>query len=164
MKEAIARKKDAFKELCKNGTEENKARYKNMKNRAKKMVAKAMKEEVEKGLSEVRDNSSKVLKMLKSMKRDGRDVEGGRCVRGSDGKLSFSEKDGGRVWKEHMERIMNEENDWDQRTEAEMVEGPVERVSRDEVVEAIRKMKVGKAAGFSEVSVEMISASGEDWD
>ena len=53
VKEAIARKKDAYKELCKNGTDENKARYKNMKNRAKKMVAKAMKEEVEKGLREV---------------------------------------------------------------------------------------------------------------
>ena len=35
MKEAIARKKDAHKEMCKSGTEANKARYKNMKNRAK---------------------------------------------------------------------------------------------------------------------------------
>ena len=44
---------------------------------------------------------------------------------------------------------------------AELVEGPVERVSRDEVVKAIREMKAGKAAGPSEVSVEMIVASGE---
>ena len=35
VKEAIARKKDAHKEMCKSGTEANKARYKNMKNRAK---------------------------------------------------------------------------------------------------------------------------------
>ena len=47
MKEAIARKKEAHKVLCKNRTEENKARYKNMKNRANKVVAKAMKEEAE---------------------------------------------------------------------------------------------------------------------
>ena len=40
MKEAIARKKDAHKEMRKRGTEANKARYKNMKNRAKKVVAK----------------------------------------------------------------------------------------------------------------------------
>ena len=33
MKEAVARKKDAHKEMCKSGTEANKARYKNMKNR-----------------------------------------------------------------------------------------------------------------------------------
>ena len=34
-------------------------------------------------------------------------------MRGSDGKLSFSEKEGGNVWKDYMDRIMNEENDWD---------------------------------------------------
>ena len=44
MKEAIARKKDAHKEMCKSGTEANKARYKNMKNQAKKVVTKAMKQ------------------------------------------------------------------------------------------------------------------------
>ena len=60
-----------------------------------------------------------------------------------------------------MERIMNEENEWDQNVKAELVEGPVERVSREEVVKAIREMKVGKAAGPSEVSAEMIAASGE---
>ena len=40
-------------------------------------------------------------------------------------------------------------------------EGPVERVSREEVVKPLGKMKAGKAAGPSEVSVEMMAASGE---
>ena len=40
MKEVIARKKDVHKEMCKGGTEGNKARYKDMKNRANKVVAK----------------------------------------------------------------------------------------------------------------------------
>ena len=60
-----------------------------------------------------------------------------------------------------MERIMKEVNEWDQNVEAELVEGPVERVSREEVVKALGKMKAGKAAGPSEVSVEMTAASGE---
>ena len=55
---------------------------------------------------------------------------------------------------------MNEENEWDQNVQAGLVEGPVERVSREEVVKALGKMKAGKAAGPSEVSVEMIAASG----
>ena len=46
-KEAIATKKDAHKEMRKSGSEANKARYKNMKNRTKKVVAKAMKEAAE---------------------------------------------------------------------------------------------------------------------
>ena len=35
VKEAIARKKDAYKELCKNNTEENKINYKKMKKSAR---------------------------------------------------------------------------------------------------------------------------------
>ena len=79
-------------------------------------------------------------------------------MRGSDSRLSFSEKDRGKVWKEHIERIMNEENEWNQNVEADLVEGLVERVSREEVVKAMGEMKAGKAAGPSEVSVEMIAA------
>ncbi|XP_068674313.1 uncharacterized protein [Montipora foliosa] len=117
VKEAIPRKKDAHKEMCKSGTEANKARYKNMKNRAKKVVAKAMKETAERELRGLSEHPNKVFELVKSMKKDGKDVEGGRCMRGSDGRLSFSEKDTGKVWKEHMERIMNEENEWDQNPE-----------------------------------------------
>ena len=43
---------------------------------------------------------------------DSREVEGQRCMRGSDGKLCFGEKERGKVWKDYEERIMNEENDW----------------------------------------------------
>ena len=55
---------------------------------------------------------------------------------------------------------MNEENAWDHKVDAAMVEGPVEEVSRKEVREAIRKMKQGKAARLSEVITEMIGAGG----
>ena len=42
--------------------------------------------------------------------------------------MSFSEKDRWKVRKEHIERIMNEENEWDQNVGADLVEEPVERV------------------------------------
>ena len=35
-----------------------------------------------------------------------------------------------------MEKIMNEENEWDQLMETNVVEGPVEKVARNEIVEA----------------------------
>ena len=43
----------------------------------------------------------------------------------------------------------------------DIVEGPVEKVARNEIVEAMQKMKSGKATGQFEVSVEMIVASGK---
>ena len=56
-----------------------------------------------------------------------------------------------------MERIMNEENECDQNMEVDLVEGPVERVIWEEVLKAVGEMLAGKAAGPSEVSVEMIT-------
>ena len=42
---------------------------------------------------------------------------------------------------------MNEENEWDQNVQADLVEGSVERVSREEVVMVLGKMKAGKTPG-----------------
>ena len=50
--------------------------------------------------------------------------------KGSDGKLCFSEKERGKVRKDHMERIMNEEKDWDNNVDGNAVEGPAVCVSR----------------------------------
>ena len=60
-----------------------------------------------------------------------------------------------------MEKIMNVENKWDQMAEADMVEGPVEEVTYEEVIKAMNKMKLGKAAAPSEVNMDMIMASGK---
>ena len=161
VKEAVARKRAAYKELCKNSSDENKTRYKTMKNQTKKVVARAMRRETEKQLKGLEEKPNGVFKLVKCMKKDGKDVDGERCMRGRDGRLAFSEKDRGRIWREHMEQIMNEENEWDQITQVDVVEGPIERVTREEVTKAIGAMKSGKAAGPSEVSAEMIAASGE---
>ena len=42
MKGVIRQKKMRYKKMCKNRSEENKARYKNIKNRTKKVVANSM--------------------------------------------------------------------------------------------------------------------------
>ena len=78
-----------------------------------------------------------------------------------DGRLGFIEKNSAKIWKEHMEKIMNKENEWDRMLETDVVEGPVEKVACNEIVGAIQSMKSGKATGTSGVSVEMIVASGE---
>ena len=57
-----------------------------------------------------------------------------------------------------MERIMNEENDWDHDVEGDAVEGPVVCVGREEVLQALNEMKSEKAPGASEVSLELIAA------
>ena len=56
---------------------------------------------------------------------------------------------------------MNEENEWEHIVETNVVEGPLEKVPGNEIVEAMQKIKSGKATGPSEVNVEMTVASGK---
>ena len=82
-------------------------------------------------------------------------------MKDKDGRLVVSEKDCGKLWKEHMEKIMNVESEWDRMVEADMVEEPVEEVTDEEVTEAMNKTRLGKAAKPSEVHMDMIIASGK---
>ena len=84
-------------------------------------------------------------------------------MRGSDGKLCLSEKGRGKVWKDYMERIMNEENDWDHNVEEDAVEGPVVCVSRVEILQVLDEIGTGKAPGPSDVSLELIATS-QEWE
>ena len=58
----------------------------------------------------------------------------------------------------------HEENEWNRMVETDAVEGPVEKVACNEIVEAMPMMKLGKTTGPSGVSVEMIVASGKIGD
>ena len=82
-------------------------------------------------------------------------------MRDINGRLVFSERDQKRVWKEHMEKTMNKENAMDQKTDIGIVEGPVEEVFLEVITSPIKKMKLGKASGLSEVSIKIINANGK---
>ena len=111
-------------------------------------------------MEELGKNPNKIFKFVKLTKRDGKDCEGGKWIKGRDGRIGFSQEDRCKIRKKHMERIENEENAWDHKVGATMIEGQVEKVSRKEVREAMTKMKQGKAAGLSEITTEIIVAGG----
>ena len=81
------------------------------------------------------------------MKMESTDVVGGRCMCANDGTLYLNEKNRAKLWKVHMSKIMNEENEWDQISDADTVEGPIERVMREEIMETFKYIKIGKAPG-----------------
>ena len=77
-----------------------------------------------------------MLRLVKGLKTDCKEVEGGRCVRGNDGKKCLSERERGKVWKDYMEKIMNEENDCDHNMEGDEVEDQVVCISIEEMLQA----------------------------
>ena len=49
------------------------------------------------------------------------------------------------AWKEYMEKLMNEENEWDHKLSAEVKEGPADCIRMDEVRAELKEMKRHKA-------------------
>ena len=88
-------------------------------------------------------------------------MHGGGSKKDTDGRMLVNEKHRGKLWKKHMEKIFNVENELDQMAETDMVEGPVEEVTYEEMMKATNKMKLGKAAVPSKVNMDMIIASGK---
>ena len=105
-----------------------------------------MKQAAEEEIKVLCDKPNEVFKLVKFMRKDGKDMNGGGCMKNKNGRLKVSEKDCAKLWKDHMEKIMNVENESDQTAKADMVEGPVEEVTYEEVMEAMNKMKIGKSS------------------
>ena len=66
-----------------------------------------------------------------------------------------------KIWKEHMEKLMNVENEWSDSIDASKVEGAVRRIEVEEVRCAMNRMKIGKASGPSGVALEIFKAGGD---
>ena len=86
VKEALPRRNDAHKVMFQKNTEENKRRYKSMKNKVKKAVSKTMREKAEDALTVLQNYQNGMHRLVKGLNTDSKEVEGGRCMRGSDGK------------------------------------------------------------------------------
>ena len=69
-----------------------------------------MRKEVEHKLNDLYQNSNRVFCFLRRMKEEGKHLKRGRCLRGRDGRLHFIEEDRAKIWKKHMEKIVNGES------------------------------------------------------
>ena len=72
-------------------------------------------------------------------------------MRRNDRKLFYSKKEKVIIWKDYMERMKNDENDWNH-MERDAVKYPVNYVNRDGVKQVLNVMKTGKALGHLDVS------------
>jgi len=80
-------------------------------------------------------------------------------MKGVSGKVTVNKKQIKDSWKEYVEKLMNEENEWDHGISAEVKEGPADCIRIGEVAAALKKMKRHKAPGLSGLTAEMIQAT-----
>ena len=88
-----------------------------------------------------------------------------RVIKDENGNLMVNLEAVLKRWKEYFEKLMNEENNREPRTEeAEVVKEEVNCVSREEVKNALRRMKKGKAVGPDELPVEVWKCMGVEFE
>ena len=85
-----------------------------------------------------------------------------RVLKDENGNVTVSSEAVLKRWKEYFEKLMNEENDREHRTEeAEVVNEEIKCVSREEVKHSLRRMKKGKAVGPDELPIEVWKCMGK---
>ncbi|KAK3550661.1 hypothetical protein QTP70_002366 [Hemibagrus guttatus] len=145
-------------------TEENRQEYKELQRRVKKEVSKAKQKAYEELYTrlDTRDGEKDLYRLARQRDRDGKDVQQVRVIKDRDGRLLTSEESVQRRWKEYFEELMNEENEREKRVEGvNSVEQKVDKIRKDEVRKALKRMKSGKAVGPDDIPVEVWKCLGE---
>ena len=92
----------------------------------------------------------------------GKDVQHVRVIKDENGNVMVNSEAVLKRWKEYFEKLMNEENNREPKIEeVEVVNEEVICVSREEVKNAVRRMKKGKAVGPDELPLEVWKCMGE---
>ena len=102
-----------------------------------------------------------LFRIAKERAAEKSDVVGVSCLKDESGPVKVSVDDRKKIWKKHMEKLMNVENEWSDSIDASKVERAVRRIEIEEVRCAMNRMKIGKASGPSRVAVEMFKAGGD---
>ena len=105
---------------------------------------------------ETKESEKELYGLARQRDRAGKDVQHVRVIKDENGNVMVNSEAVLKRWKEYFEKLMNEENHRDLRTEeADMVNEEVNCISREEVRNALRRMKKGKAVGTDELLVKV---------
>ncbi|KAK3570154.1 hypothetical protein QTP86_012696 [Hemibagrus guttatus] len=145
-------------------TEENRQEYKELQRRVKREVSKAKQKAYDELYTrlDTREGEKDLYRLASQRDRDGKDVQQVRVIKDRDGRVLTSEESVQRRWKEYFEELMNEENEREKRVEGvNSVEQKVDKIRKDEVRKALKRMKSGKAVGPDDIPVEVWKCLGE---
>ena len=169
VQEAVKEKKIARKASDENPNDETaRERYKDSKRKSKKAVAQA-RSIASKPLYDklgTPEGEQMVYRIAKARERSRRDIEECSYVKDSNGNILVEDEDIKERWKAYFEELLNVENERGILDVAHPIEGPLEDITRQEVKEAVQKMKNNKASGPTGVVIEMIKAledEGIEW-
>ena len=102
------------------------------------------------------DVEKELYKLARQRDRTGKDVQHVRVIKDEKDNVMLNSEAVLKRWKEYFEKLINGENNKDPRTEEpEVVNEEVNCVSREEIKNALKRIKKGKAVGPDELPVEV---------
>ena len=111
---------------------------------------------------ETKEGEKELYRLARQKDRAGKYVQHVKVIKDENSNVMVNSEAVLKRWKEYFEKLMNEKNNRDPRTEEpEVVNKEVNCVSREEVKNAVRRMKKGKAAGPDELPVEILKYMGK---
>ncbi|MCJ8738184.1 hypothetical protein PDJAM_G00032500 [Pangasius djambal] len=164
VQDSIQRKRLAKKKWDMDRTKENRQEYKELQRRVKREVSKAKQEAYDELYNrlDTREGQKNLYRLARQRDRGGKDVQQVRVIKERGGRVLTSEESVQRRWKEYFEELMNEENERGKRVEGvTSVEQRVDKIRKDEVRKALKRMKSGKAVGPDDIPVEVWKCLGE---
>ncbi|KAK3532331.1 hypothetical protein QTP86_016043, partial [Hemibagrus guttatus] len=164
VQDSVQRKRLAKKKWDMDRTEENRQEYKELQRRVKREVSKAKQKAYDKLYTrlDTREGQKNLYRLARQRDRDGKDVQQVRVIKDRDGRVLTSEESVQKRWKEYFEELMNEENEREKRVEGvNSVEQKVDKIRKDEVRKALKRMKSGKAVGPDNIPVDVWKCLGE---
>ena len=134
--------------------------YKKSRQNVKRVISSAKEKKQEECASDLNDpnQQNEIFQIAKQM-AERKDIMGLNCLKGVSDKMIVDEKGIKDMWKEYIEKVMNEENEWDHRILAGVKEQPAQYITIDEVAAAVKKMERHNAAGLSGLIAEMMQAT-----
>ena len=154
----LAEKKATYKVWQRTAAATDRHIYRQINNRAKKVVTKAKKDAWRIWSEDLESTAGqqKMFKMRKQMRKDQKDVLGSSSnyITDAGGTINVESAEVQGRWRGYFEDLLNRENE-NILEETPAVHGPLETITKTEVSLALKCMKSGKASGPSEVISEM---------
>ncbi|KAK3543979.1 hypothetical protein QTP70_032740, partial [Hemibagrus guttatus] len=153
-----------WNEEVQDSIQRNRQEYKELQRRVKREVSKAKQKAYDDLYTrlDTKEGEKDLYRLARQRDRDGKDVQQVRVIKDRDGKVLTSEESVQRRWKKYFEELMNEENEREKRVEGvNSVEQKVDKIRKDEVRKALKRMKSGKAVGPDDIPVEVWKCLGE---
>ena len=97
---------------------------------------------------QTKEGEKELYRLDRQRDRAGKDVQHVRVIKDKNGNVTVNSEAVLKKWKEYFEKLVNKESGGEPRAEeAEVIKVEVNCVSREEVKNALRRMKKGKAVG-----------------